>query len=160
MHASCQGNPSGHRFALLSRARLTIFTLVMGGGQDSDTNLPSMKVFVRCCSRRRYRGRLRCLARRRYRGRLRSLRYHTADNSWRSALGTSYLLRNSIEVLLYSECDKILMVHLRSIINDEFSMSLLPMRVPRHEGRIIEAISVSVRFPGFTIFTLFTLSCW
>ena len=61
------------------------------------------------------------------------LRYHTEDISWLAALGTSYLLRNSIEVLLYSECDKILMVHLRSIINDEFSMSVLPIRVPRHE---------------------------
>ena len=40
------------------------------------------------------------------------------------------------EVLLYSECDKILMVHLRSIRNDEVSMILWPIRVLRHEGRI------------------------
>ena len=95
---------------------------------------PSISFQILCCQPMRFTALVHSL-----------LRYHTEDISWLAALGTSYLLRNSIEVLLYSECDKILMVHLRSIINDEFSMSLLPMRVPRHEGRIIEAISVSVR---------------
>ena len=64
------------------------------------------------------------------------LLYHTADIAWLASLGTSYLLRNSIEVLLCSECDKILMVHLRSIIDDEVSMILLPIKVLRQEGRI------------------------
>ena len=80
---------------------------------------PSISCQILCCQSMRFTALVHSL-----------LQYHTADIAWLASLGTSYLLRNSIEVLLYSECDKILMVHLRSIINDEYSIPLQPQEPP------------------------------